>query len=155
MTSSAILTSVHAALAPLVVAADGVCEVVESMDEAAALLTGAPGRWRLILLWDGYGSHPAARQGMATHQVTTVIQQVRGLPAAAKPKLLAFADRIEQVSLWIRAMRFPDGAEVDSAGFALEDSRWLEASKSTRAHMLNFTLVAALPNFIYTIPLTI
>jgi hypothetical protein len=153
MTSSALIAAVSAALASRVAAAGGVADIAESMDEAVAYLAGGTTRWRLILLWDGYGSHPAAREGMTTHQITAVIQQARGLPAAAGPKLLAFAERIEQVSAWIRAMRFPDGCEADQAGFSLADSRWLEAPKATRAHMLNFSLAAALPGFAETIPL--
>lgn len=154
MTSATLLAAVAAALLPRVSADGGVQEVAASLEEAREYLLTAPARWRLILLWDGYGSHPAAREGMTSHQVTAVLQQARGLPAASAPKLLSFADRIEQVSCWIRAMRFPDGTGADAAGFALADSRWLETHPSARAHALSFTLTAALPSFGETIPLT-
>lgn len=145
MTSAVLLRATAAAILSRVTAAGGVLESAESLEEARDFLAAAPARWRIILLWEGYGAHAAAREGMTTHQVTAVVQQLRGLPAAAAPKLLSFSDRIEQVSGWIRSLRFPDGAECDSAGFALSDSRWLETVKSTRAHALTFSLVAALP----------
>ncbi len=156
MTSSALLSAVSAALHPRVSAAGGVCDVAESMDEAVVFLAAAPVRWRLILLWDGYGSHAHAREGMTYHNVTCVIQQLRGLPAAGlatTAKLLAFSDRIESVSAWMRALRFPDGQDADIAGFSLTESRWLQTVEKARAHSLSFQLQAALPGFTDTIPL--
>ena len=156
MTSSSLLAAVSHALTPRVIAAGGVCDVAESMDEAVVFLAAAPVRWRLVLLWDGYGSHAAARQGMTYHNVTAVVQQLRGLPAtglATTAKLLAFSDRIEIVSAWMRALRFPDGQEADAAGFSLLDSRWLQTVDKARAHSLSFQIQAALPDFSETIPL--
>lgn len=157
MTSAVLLRATAAAILSRVTAAGGVLESAESLEEARDFLAATPARWRIILLWEGYGAHAAAREGMTTHQVTAVVQQIRGLPAAnaAAPKLLTFSDRLEQVSAWIRSLRFPDGAECDSAGFALSDSRWLESAKSTRAHALSFSLVAALPALTETIPVSL
>lgn len=154
MTSSALLAAISTALASRVAAAQGGMEVAESLAEASDFLAAAPARWRLILLWEGYGSHAAAREGMTTHCVTAVVQQLRGLAAARTPGLLSFADRLEQVSAWMRALRFPDGTGADSAGFSLSDSRWLETAKTARAHAITFSLIAALPPFPETIPLS-
>ncbi len=155
MTSAALLTALRTALTPRVLAAGGLLETPASLPEARAFLAAAPRRWRLILLWEGYGSHPAAREGMTTHQISAVIQAPSGLPAAAAaaPKLLAYADLIELVSAWFRALRFPDGTGADSAGFSLDSSTWLEAAPGTQAHQLSFALPAALPPFDVTIPL--
>ena len=153
MTSAALITAIAAALLPRVVAAGGVLELAGSLEEARDFLAAAPARWRMVLLWEGYGSHPSAREGMTTHQITAVVQQIRGLRIDAAMKLLTFADRIEQVSGWIRAVRLPDGTGADSAGFSLTDSRWLETVKTARAHALSFSLAAALPPFTEIIPL--
>lgn len=155
MTSAALLTAISTALTPRVLAARGGLETAASLPEARAFLAAAPRRWRLILLWEGYGSHPAAREGMTTHQISAVIQAPSGLPAATAitPKLLAFADLIELVSAWFRAFRFPDGTGADSAGFSLDGSAWLDSAPGTQAHQLTFALPAALPAFDATIPL--
>jgi len=155
MTSASLLTAMAAAIRPRVLAASGGLELAESLEEARDFLASAPSRWRMVLLWDGYGSHPAAREGMASHQVTAVIQQVRGLGSERSAKLLTFSDRIEQVSGWIRALRFPDGSEADPYGFSLTDSRWLETVKTARAHALSFSLATALPAFSETIPISL
>ncbi len=155
MTSSALLVAIRAALAPRVTAALGTLELAESMDEAAAFLDAAPAKWRLILLWEGYGSHAAAREGVTTHQVTTVVQQLRGLTPVRSSKLLTFADRLEQVSAWMRGLRFPDGSGADDAGFSLSDSRWLDTIPAARAHAISFSLTAALPAFTDIIPVSL
>ena len=90
---------------------------------------------------------------MPQHQVTCVIQQLRGLPADRTAKLLAFADRLEQVSAWVRSLRFPEACQADPAGFSLADSRWLETIPSCRAHGMSFNIEAALPAFSEIIPL--
>lgn len=157
MTSDALLTAVRDTLQARVADAGGRIEVARSMEEAQALLAGAPQAWRLILAWPGYGSHPAAREGVTHHQLTTVIQQRRGLPAGRDQAVLTFAARIEQVSAWIRALRFPDGWQVDPAGFSLSSSTWLEAPRTTRVHAITWQLEAALPPFdsTITVPLPI
>lgn len=151
--------AVAAALAPRVAAMAGVLEVAESLEEARKFLESAPGRWRLILHWEGFGEHPEARHGMVIHQVATVIQAPRGLahkpsPIAASPTgRPAFSSYIRAVSDWLTAMRFPNGTGADSAGFAPAGSLWLATVPNFAAHALNWKLDAALPAFPETIPL--
>ena len=161
MTFAALLNAVSLALAPRVSEAGGVLEIAESMDEAQTFLEGSPNRWRLILHWEGFGSHPLARQGMTSHQLAAVIQQPRGLAHRPGANLtnplpggaLPFSDRLAQVVGWMTAMRFPDGTNADIAGFSLETSQWLPTTATCRAHVLNFKLDAALPAYPLTIPL--
>lgn len=153
MTNAAILTAVAAALTPLVEAAGGRLEQAQSMDEAAAYLAGAPNGWRVIVVWPGYGSHPAAREGMAYHQVTTIVQAPRGLPAHVPDGLNTISGQVEQVSAWMRGLRFGEGWDVDEAGFALENSVWLDTHATARAHAMTWQLAGALPPFSTTIPI--
>lgn len=162
MTFDQLINAVTAALAPRVIAEGGVLEVAESLEQARSFLGSPPNRWRLILHWEGYGDHEAARQGMTSHQVATVIQQPRGLthkpgenltnplPSGAMP----LSWRLAQVVAWMMALRFPDGTGADSAGFALSGSQWLETVPTAAAHALNWRLDAALPAFAQTIPLS-
>ena len=162
MTYDQLLNSVATALAPRVGAAKGELVVVESLEAARGmLLAAAPNRWKLILHWQGYGDHAAARQGMTTHQVATVIQQPAGLlhrpgenltkplPSGDEP----FSRRISQVIAWMMALRLPNGTGADSAGFAMSGSQWVESAAKSTAHVLNWKLDAALPGFPETIPL--
>lgn len=153
MKIAALVTALSAALEPLARENAGTLEVAESMEEARAFLDAAPARWRLVLLWDGYGSHPQAREGMTKHRVTTVVQQVRGLPAQPATRMLSYSERLEQVSRWMRSMRFPNGTDADPYGFSLEDSKWVETIRTCRAHAMTWELVAALPGFTDTITL--
>lgn len=154
MTADEMLRCVENTLAPLVATALGTLDVASSPDHAIELLTTAPPKWRLILGWPGYGGHPDAVLGMGSHRIYAIIQGPAGLPAragdvlhkqgpAGAPPLMA---RIETVSMWFRAMRFPDGCGVDSKGWALEGTNWLEVEGlETKQHQLDFTLAAALP----------
>lgn len=163
MTFTTLINAVHAALAPLAAAAGGEVLIAESLEAAHKFLSAAPNRWRLVLHWEGYAEHPAAREGMATHQVATVIQQPEGLahrpgdtlsrvsPAGSVP----FSDLIALVAGWMAALRFPDGTGADSAGFSLAGSEWVDTPASrTRTHALNWRLDAAMAPYSQTIPLT-
>ena len=152
MTNAALLTAVCNALAPLVRAAGGRIEQAQSLEEAAVFLAAAPAGWRVIVFWPGYGSHPSAREGMTYLQLTTVVQAPRGLPKHVPGALDAFSAALEQVSAWMRALRFADGADVDSAGFSLESSTWLDTVPTARAHGITWQLAGALPGYAQTIP---
>lgn len=159
MTYDQLIAAVAAALTPRVAAMQGTIEVAESLEEARKMLEAAPGRWRLILHWEGFGEHPEARMGMTVHQVATVIQAPRGLahkpsPIAASPTgRPPFSSYIRTVSEWMTAMRFPNGTGADVAGFAPAGSLWLSTVPNFAAHALNWKLDAALPPFPETIPL--
>lgn len=155
-----LINAVEAALAPLVEAEGGTVEIVQSLGQARAALDNGPSRWRVILHWEGYGDHEHARQGMTNHQVATVIQAPRGLAKsqhATKDKpdgTKSFSHYLECVSAWMRAMRFPDGTNADSAGFQLANSQWLDTVPNHDAHVIAWRLPAAHPEFkTQTIPL--
>lgn len=166
MDHTELLTAVANALRPLIEAQGGVLEVCETPDEAEAFFEAAPHRWRVVLHWRGYGEHEAAREGMTTHQLTTTVQQRRGLvhrpgQHAAGELLpsgeLPFSARIGLVSGWMRAMRLPDAANADHAGFSLSSSGWDFTGSRTPFHSHTFlwSLVAAHDSYNLTIPLTV
>lgn len=160
MTYTQLVSAVESALRTQVEAAGGKVEVAESLEEAQKALDQSPGRWRVILHWEGFGDHPEARFGMTFHQLATVVQAPRGLahkPSPISPapgQSASVSDRIESVRQWMSALRFPDGTGADDAGFALGGSQWLPSSTGTAAHVLNWRLQAAQPGFDSTIPLT-
>lgn len=159
MTYDQLIASMESALTPRVAALNGVLEVAESLEQARTFLESAPGRWRLILHWEGHGEHPEGRMGMTTHQVATVIQAPRGLahkPSPIAPSATgrpAFSSYIRTVTEWITAMRFPDGTGADVAGFSPAGSQWLATAPGYAAHVLNWKLDAALPPYSTCIPL--
>lgn len=154
MTADEMLRCVENTLAPLVAAQLGQLDVASDPEHAIEMLATAPPKWRLILGWPGYGGHPDAILGMGQHRIFAIVQAPKGLPVrhadtlhrsgpAGAPPLLS---RIETVSRWFRAMRFPDGCGVDSKGWALEGSNWLLVPEiETRQHQLDFVAAAALP----------
>lgn len=160
MTYEQLIAAMSTALAHRVAAMSGTLEVAESLEEAQKFLESAPGRWRLILHWEGFGEHENAREGMTSHQVATVIQAPRGLthrpsPIEASPTgRPAFSAYIRTVMDWITAMRFPNGTGADVAGFAPTGSQWLTTTSGFAAHVLNWRLDAAIPPFAQHIPLT-
>lgn len=158
-----LLLGLESYLRPLVEAERGSLQVARSLQHARGMLSTAPKQWSLILHYEGTAPHPQALGGMTYHRVATVIQQAAGLAldrgaaihrtaAGAEP----FLRRIEQVSAWMRALKFPDGLEADPAGFSLEESDWVETTEHALAHSLSFQLEAALPAFpanaLFTIP---
>lgn len=153
MTNSALIAASALALAPLIAAAGGEGMTAASMDEAVAFLSAAPNRFRVIFVWPGYGSHPAAREGMANHRLTAVVQAPRGLGGNRPGDGQAFDALVEQVSAWTRALRFMDGWDCDHAGWSLESSAWIDAPKTTRAHALTFEMAGALPAHAAPIPI--
>lgn len=152
MNTTALVLAVHTALTPLVAAAGGTLDLARSFDEAHAFLSSAPSRWRVVLVWGGYASHPQAREGMTYHSLTTILQAPNGLARDRGTRSLSLTDQIETLSAWMRAMRFPDGWQADSAGFSLESSNWI-ASTAQRfsSHALNWQIEAALPGFTHHI----
>jgi hypothetical protein len=155
MTYDQLINAVSNALRPRVAAAGGELVVAQTLETAHKFLSAAPNRWRLILHWEGFGDHEAAREGMTSHQVATVIHQADGLlhrrgEHATNPLPsgdLAFSARITQVVSWMTALRFPNGTGADSAGFSMSGSQWLSAVNGSTAHTLNWKLDAALPGF--------
>jgi hypothetical protein len=161
MDSSQLINATYTGLKPLVEAQGGGIQIAESQEAALKFLEAAPNRWRIILFWEGFGSHPQAREGLTSHQVATLIQQPTGLnkkpgeiltnplPSGAQP----FSKRIQQVIGWMTSMRFPDGTNADPAGYALDSSQWVPAATGTQAHVISWKLDAALPHYDLTIPL--
>jgi hypothetical protein len=156
MTYPQLLNAVAAALTPRALAnGKGTVEIAESLEQARGMLTAAPRSWRIILHWEGYADHPAARQGVTYHQVATVLQAPRGLVHKPGDHLTnplpdgtpSFSTRMEQVSEWMRAMRFPQGTNADPSGFALANSQWLDTTAGFMAHAFSWQLEAAHPGF--------
>lgn len=160
MNYAQLINAVEAALTPLVEAEGGKVEIAQSLERARTALGNGPGRWRVILHWEGYGDHEHARMGMTNHQIATVIQAPNGLAknqSATKDRpdtTKAFSHYLECVSAWMRAMRFPNGTNADSAGFQLANSQWLDTVPTHNAHVIAWRLPAAHPEFLtQTIPL--
>jgi hypothetical protein len=160
MTYDQLMNALDAALTPLVAATDGQLILAESQEQALIMLETGPRRWRLILLWEGYGEHEKAIMGMTRHKVSTVIQAPRGLvksPSGTRPGPSGqepFSTHISNVIAWMSALRFPDGTGADVNGFAPSGSLWVTTHPSYSAHVLNWSLDAALPGYPLTIPLT-
>ncbi len=160
--ASDILCDIEKTLAPLIQAEGGVLDVATDLEHALEMLASAPKRFRVVLVWDGYGSHPQNREGMAATRFTTFIHANIGLSHNAGSKIYResvegdkpFTARLEQLSEWVRALRWPDGADIDHAGMVLEDSDWvLNTPKNTKAHSLNWSLAQALTPHPTTIPI--
>lgn len=148
-TAASLLTDISTALRPLIQAEQGRLDVASSLDHALEILGTAVNRWRVVLLWNGHGSHQAAIHGMSSARFTTFIHQSLGLPMTVGDKVFkgdaAFLARMEQVSRWCRALRWPDGHGVACEGLALEDSEWVDQPpKHTAAHGLTWALEYAL-----------
>lgn len=154
MKSWELLLGLAAYLTPLVTAAGGKLQVAKSLEHAHKMLNEGPQGWSLILHYEGVSPHPNSRDGMAYRRVATVIQQEEGLKIrkgdalfdslAGGPPMLA---RTEQVSEWMRALKFPDGLDADCAGFSLEEEDWVESKPQTLAMSLSWQLEVALPHF--------
>lgn len=164
LAADAILRKVEDALRPLLTAAGGILDTASDAGHALELLATAPPAWRVILGWPGWGEHPQAREGMAVVRVFAIVQGPsglhvrrgeqthRGTPADPVPLM----ERIETVSGWIRALRFPDGSGIDRAGFALAGSAWIDLDGvHTKQHQLDFEAVAALPPAGQVIPVSL
>jgi len=155
-TSYSILTDIENALRPLIEADGGRLDVASDIDDALEQLSHSPKGWRVVLLWDGHQSHPEGRRGMSRAGVTTFLQMNTGMTKKSivhRPGAggrAAFLTRMETLSKWCRALRWPGDSEtyqsgVDEAGLVLEDSSWVSAAgKTTLAHGLTWSLQYAL-----------
>lgn len=164
-TADEFLRSLEDTLRPLVTEAQGVLDVATDPGHALEILSAAPSGWRAVLLWPGYGEHPEATLGMGAQRISIIIQAAKGLPVRPgdllhrkTPLCQPLMALIENVSMWVRAMRFPGDAYFDAKGFALTGSAWFELEDlDTRQHQLDFTIACALPSQAATIlmaPLT-
>lgn len=149
-----LLIALENALAPLCVAQKGRLQVAKSLDHARAMLSTAPQGWTLILHLEGYTGHPQSSHGMVYYRVATVIQQHEGMqiePGNAIHRSsaadVAFLERVEQVSGWMRSFKIPAGHHTAPEGFSLEEGDWVEAADRTLAKSLSWQLEAALPPF--------
>jgi len=164
-TADQILRAVEDALKPLVAGLGGTLDVAADPDHALELLNVSPAKWRVILGWPGFGSHPDAINGMGTHRCYLIVQIAKGMqvnPGHAlhrgRPSLPAgpMAALIKEVTAWMCALWFPDGSHVDQRGFALDGSAWLEVDGiETKQHQIDFSVAAALPSHESRIPLSI
>lgn len=148
------LAGMAVVLRGLAQASHGSCVVARDPDHVVEMLELAPAGWRVILHWPGYASHPQARTGMAMTRVTAIIQRAEGLSAPGgeledRGALPAMTRLIEDVSQWVRALRFPTDRNTDAAGFSLTGSAWIsvEPSKKVTAHQVDFEMAVALPPF--------
>jgi hypothetical protein len=158
--SGEILRLTEAALKPLVEAQSGSLDVAVDLDHAMKILATSPKTFRVIMTWEGYSDHPTSRNGMANSNFLVILHHNPGLAKDPATSLhtqahevgeLSFLARLEQVSAWFRALRFP-GRGMDCDGFVLTDSQWAaETPGNTRAHAMTFTIQTALPSFSETI----
>lgn len=150
-----ILNTIKSAIEPIVSDDGGRVEVASTLEHALEILAVAPSSWRLILTFEGYGGHPAAENGMNEARYLVILHVNNGLLNDAGSRLyedgpgerLSFLSRLEEVSGMFRALRWPDGYNVNCAGLALDTSEWIaDAPGNTTAHALTFTLEGALPS---------
>lgn len=152
--TASFLSGIETALKPLIEAEKGQLNIATDVDDALQLLVTAPNRFRVVLTWDGFGDHPEAINGVNQMRFLVIVQQARGMSKDPSDSLHRqahqvgeppFLDRLEQVSGWFRALRFP-GRNCSCEGLALTDSNWVgDAPAKTRAHALTFSLVVAHP----------
>lgn len=151
-----IFRDIRDAIEPQVRACKGVLECSTDLDEALGKLATSPSGWRVILVWDGFGSHEHAREGMSTLRCKTIINANKGLSLPGvfthqdghRSGDPAFMDMIEKVSLWMRSIRWPNGHDVDCAGLVLESSDWVsDTPANALAHSIDWTVAMALPPF--------
>lgn len=157
-----LLIALENALSPLCVAEKGTLQVAKSLVHARTMLATAPQAWTLILHLEGYTGHPKSSHSMAFYRIATVLQQREGMqlnPGNALHRSLAadvaFLERLEQVSAWMRSFKIPDENGAAPEGFTLEAGDWVETADRTLAHSLSWQLEAALPPFTTNRPLTI
>lgn len=165
-TSYSILRDIENTLRPLIEADKGKLDVADDLDDALKQLAQSPKGWRVVLLWDGHLSHGEARHGMTRAGLTTFLQMDKGMsikPSVHRPAAsgrAAFLTRLETLSQWCRALRWPaDTPEyesgIDCAGLVLEDSSWVSAAKDkTLAHGLSWSLQHALESSPQVIEIT-
>lgn len=158
-----LLIALENALTPLCVANKGKLQVAKSLEHARTMLGTAPKSWTLILHLEGYTGHPQSSHGMTYYRIATVIQQNEGMqiePGNAVHRSsaadVAFLERVEQVSAWMRSFKIPDGNGAAPEGFTLEEGDWVETAERTLAKSLSWQIEAVLPPFttnrILTIP---
>lgn len=157
-----LLIALEDALRPLVEAASGKIQVAKSLEHARQMLSEAPVRWSLILHLEGYTGHPQSSHGMTYFRIATVIQQRAGLALDRGAAIhrssaadVAFLERVEQVSGWMRSFKIPDGNGAAPEGFTLEEGDWVETEQTALAKSLSWQLEAALPPFVTNRILTI
>lgn len=156
-----ILQDIEKTLCPIIEREGGTLEIMGSLEDALTKVSTAPKKWQVIVIWDGYGNHPHAVNGMSNVRLTSILHVNTGLEKDRGAALYqsnnngdpSFIDRLEFFSACMRALRWPDGANVACEGFALEDSQWVEGTpKNTSAKAINWSLAMALPSFGKTIP---
>lgn len=149
-TNASLQAQIISALEPLCEANQGRIDLAISEDDALRKLGTKPaGAWRIVMLWNGHGNHPDARYGMTNALFTTFIHQNIGMAHKIEGKLIhgdaSFHARLDQVSKWMRSIRWPDGHNVAEEGLVLEDSNWVsDTHKSVLAHGLDWSLAYAL-----------
>jgi hypothetical protein len=153
---AAIIQDIETALTPFVTADGGVIDVATDIAHAMQILATAPAKYRVVLVWDGYGSHKDARHGVASHRINTILHVNLGLAKSPGDKIYktsiagqpSFIWRMERLSQLMRSMRWPDGTGVDHAGLALQDSDWVQDTPAnTTAHVFNWSLDQALESW--------
>lgn len=161
---AAILRDIRCTLQPLIDEAGGVLDVASDLGHAMEILATSPSKFRVVLMWDGYGAHEHSREGMAVVRLSTFLHVNLGMTKEPGEKLykesmngdMPFLDRLEQLSKWMRALRWPHGADVDPAGLSLQDSEWvLDTPGNSKAHMLGWALDQALAPFDKTLVIDI
>ncbi|MCC6915671.1 MAG: hypothetical protein IT566_18380 [Rhodospirillaceae bacterium] len=137
MTSALLLRLTEDALAPLIADEGGTLTVGTDPAHVMGLLSNGPGKWRVILLWEGATAIPDTRGSAARGRVAVILQQARGL--SVKPGNdthrtragdMPILDRSEQVAAWVRSLRYYqlDGslhASIDCHAWQYLESSWL------------------------------
>ena len=156
-----LINSIAATLTAWITAQGGVVAVASSPIHALEILTVSPTKFRVIFLWPGYGSHPAANVGMGTDQLEVIVQFAKGLhvnPAQAtmiaRPGDAAPAVKlIDDVRQRICALRMPLDSGCDPHGYTLSSTQWLILDElMTDQHQLTFQIERALPALAAPIP---
>lgn len=151
-----ILQDLENTLTPLIEDEGGVLDIATSLDHALEILATAPKRWRVVLLYEGYGDVGQGRFGVNSVRIATFIHANLGLAKEPGRRIyktsgndtMSMLARIELVSYWMRALRWANTNNVDCEGFSMDDSSWVsDPPRNSTAHVINWSLEMALPNF--------
>jgi hypothetical protein len=137
MTPGLLLRLTDDALRPLIEADGGSLSVCSSPAHLLEILGNGPGRYRVLLLWEGSTALPDTRGCGQTGKIQVIVEAHRGLPAAGgrdayrdRAGETPLLDRAETVCELVRAIEFtteegdPHG-EIDCLGYVHESSAWL------------------------------
>jgi len=136
MTSALLLRLTEDALGPLIADEGGTLTVGTDPEHVLQILSNAPKKFRVVLMWEGSTAIPDTRGSAARGRVVVVVQQARGLGVKpgddthrARAGDMPILERAEQVAAFVRTLRFYqlDGnphSEIECHGWQFLGGDW-------------------------------